>query len=373
MSFELPAKSISPKSGSAVEKKVNNVDLRKASKAKKDEFYTQIVDIEKELRHYKEQFRNKVVYCNCDDPFESNFFKYFAANFNFLGLKKLVTTSYMKSPIVGGQLSLFEMEGLKPSGKEPFKIEITEVPDFDGDGSISLADVEYLLKHNKNTATPLNGDGDFRSAECVELLKEADIVVTNPPFSLFREFLAQIMYHKKSFLVIGNINAITYKECFKYIARNEMWLGASIHSGDREFRVPLDYPLSAAGYRVDDDGNKYIRVKGVRWFTNLDYPNRHEDLVLYKKYTKSEYPKYSNYDAIEVSKTADIPMDYEGEMGVPITFVDKYNPEQFEILDINPHFFNIVESGKQKPSQLKLAGRKDPYARLIIKNKKVEK
>ena len=312
--------------------KSSNKNLHKASQAKKDEFYTQLVDIEKELKHYKEQFRGKVVYCNCDDPFEINFFKYFAANFNALGLKKLIATSYVKSPIVGGYLPLFEIEGLKPKGKEPFKIEIIEVPDANNDGAVNLDDVEYLLKHDKNTSTPLRGTGDFRNNECIELLKEADIVVTNPPFSLFREYVAQLMEFNKKFLIIGNINAITYKEFFRFLKDNKTWLGASIHSGDREFRVPDDYPLNAAGYRVDSDGNKYIRVKGVRWYTNLDYEERHEKMVLYKKYSPEEYPKYENYDAIDVSKTADIPMDYAGVMGVPITFLDKYSPEQFEII-----------------------------------------
>ena len=312
--------------------KTLNKNLHKAKNAKKDEFYTQHSDIEKELKHYKKQFRGKVVYCNCDDPFESHFFKYFAAKFNELRLKKLITTSYVKSPIVGGQLPLFEVEGLKPSGKDPFKIEIKEVTDTDSNGAIDLDDVEYLLKHDKNTATPLRGNGDFRSDECVKLLKKADIVVTNPPFSLFREYVAQLIEYKKKFLIIGNVNSITYKECFRFIKDNKMWLGVSIHSGDREFRVPDDYPLEAAGYRVDADGNKYIRVKGVRWFTNLDYEERHEKLDLYKKYTPKEYPKYENYNAIEVSKTADIPMDYDGMMGVPITFLDKYSPEQFEII-----------------------------------------
>jgi hypothetical protein len=313
-------------------KKTLNKNLHKAKNAKKDEFYTQLSDIEKEMKHYKGQFRGKVVYCNCDDPFESHFFKYFAANFNALGLKKLITTSYVKSPIVGGQLPLFEMEGLKPTGKEPFKIEIKEVTDINSNGAINLDDVEFLLKHDKNTATPLRSNGDFRSDECIELLKKADIVVTNPPFSLFREYVAQLIEYKKKFLIIGNVNAITYKECFRFIKDNKMWLGVSIHSGDREFRVPDDYPLEAAGYRVDAVGNKYIRVKGVRWFTNLDYEERHEKLDLYKKYTPKKYPKYDNYNAIEVSKTADIPMDYDGMMGVPITFLDKYSPEQFEII-----------------------------------------
>ncbi|MBI4359802.1 MAG: hypothetical protein HY564_01760 [Candidatus Jacksonbacteria bacterium] len=194
-----------------------NTNLHKASRAKNDEFYTQLVDIEKELKHYKKQFRGKVVYCNCDDPFESNFLKYFAANFNALGLKKLITTSYVKSPIVGGQLPLFEVAGLKPSGKEPFKIEIKAVPDTDKDGAINLDDVEYLLKHDKNTSTPLKGNGDFRSEECINLLKEADIVVTNPPFSLFREYVAQLIEYKKKFLILGDQNAVTYKETFGYI------------------------------------------------------------------------------------------------------------------------------------------------------------
>ncbi len=373
--------------------KSSNKNLHKASEAKKDEFYTQLVDIEKELKHYKEQFRGKVVYCNCDDPFESNFFKYFAANFNALGLKKLITTSFTKSPIAGGQLPLFEVKGLKPKGKEPFKIEINEVPDSNSDGAIGLSDVEWLLRHDANVSTPLKTDGDFRSEECIELLDGADIVVTNPPFSLFREYLAQLVEFNKKFLIIGNVNSITYKECFKLIKDNKMWLGASIHSGDREFRVPDDYPLNAAGSRIDSDGHKYIRVKGVRWFTNLDYEERHEDLVLYKKYSPEEYPKYENHDAINVNKTSEIPVNYAGAIGVPITFLDKYNPEQFEIIGLG-----ISNSGKEigvKPykaehkkyrKEIQKRGAVDgdlymitngivdvPYARVIIKNMKVLK
>ena len=342
-----------------------NTDLNKANKARKDEFYTQLVDIENELKHYKEQFRSKVVYCNCDDPFESNFFKYFAANFNALGLKKLIATSYAKSPIVGGQLPLPLMEGLKPDGKEPFKIEITEVSDADSDGAIGLADVEWLLKHNANLSQPLEDGGDFRSEECLELLKEADIVVTNPPFSLFREYVAQLIEYNKMFLIIGNLNAITYKECFKLIKDNKMWLGASIHSGDREFRVPDDYPLNAAGYRVDNNGCKYIRVKGVRWFTNLDYEERHEELVLYKKYTPEEYPKYDNYDAINVDKTCEIPADYNGVMGVPITFIDKYNPDQFEILG---NLGSYAPDGYSLSSAIYINGKKI-FKRILITQK----
>ncbi|MBE6387465.1 MAG: modification methylase [Lentisphaerae bacterium] len=310
-----------------------NRDLQQANRAKKDEFYTQLVDIEKELRYYKKHFKDKIVFCNCDDPFESNFFKYFAMNFNFLGLKKLIATCYDNSPVAGDELPLFAWTNSQ-SGKKAYKIEITEVTDENGDGAIDLADVELLIKNHKNTLSILDGNGDFRSEECIELLKEADIVVTNPPFSLFREYLAQLVKYKKTFLIIGNVNSITYKEVFPLIKDNLMWLGASIHSGDREFGVPQSYPLDAAGCRVDENGKKYIRVKGVRWFTNLDYLQRHEDLILYKRYTPEEFPKYDNYDAINVDKTSDIPYDYDGVMGVPITFLDKYNPEQFEILGI---------------------------------------
>lgn len=342
--------------------KTSNRNLHKAGKAKKDEFYTQLVDIEKELKHYKNQFRGKVVYCNCDDPFESNFFKFFAANFKALGLKKLITTSYNKSPIAGRQLPLFEMEGMKsikPKDAEAHRIEINEVPDINHDGSISLEDVKQLIKHDKNTAVPLRGNGDFRSDECTELLKQADIVVTNPPFSLFREYLTQLMENKKLFLIIGNVNAITYKDVFILIKDNKMWLGASIHSGDREFRVPDDYPLDAASSRIDGDGHKYIRVKGVRWFTNMDYEERHEKLVPYKKYSPKEYSKYDNYNAIEVSKTADIPVDYDGVMGVPITFLDKYNPEQFE----------IVKFRKGDDEKDLVINGKSPYFRILIRKK----
>lgn len=218
------------------------------------------------------------------------------------------------------------------SARKPYKIEITEVTDANGDGRVDLSDVEYLLKNHKNNLTLLDGDGDFRSQECIELMKQADVIVTNPPFSLFRDFVAQLVKYEKYFLIIGNINAITYKEVFPLIMQNRIWLGASIHSGDREFRVPDSYPLNASGCRIDENSIKYIRVKGVRWFTNIDYEKRHEDLILYKHYTPEEYPKYDNYDAINVDKTAEIPCDYYGVMGVPISFLDKYNPEQFEIV-----------------------------------------
>ena len=351
----------------------DNRNLQQARKAKKDEFYTQLADIEKELKHYKDQFRGKIVYCNCDDPYESNFFKYFAANFNALGLKKLITTSYSGSPIAGQQLPLFEIEGLKeikPKDAEAHRIEINEVPDFNKDGAIDLKDVEQLLKYTANVCAPLKGNGDFRSEECIELLKQADIVCTNPPFSLFREYVAQLVEYDKKFLILGDQNAITYKEIFPLIKENKIWLGASIHNGDREFRVPDDYPLSAAGYRVDKEGNKYIRVKGVRWFTNLDYKERHEELTLYKKYTPEEYPKYDNYDAIEVSKTSDIPMDYDGVMGVPISFLDKYNPDQFEIVSWSRHNDQGMDGGYWKggKSDATING-KEVYRRILIKKK----
>ena len=306
-----------------------------AKRNKADEFYTQLADIELEMKHYKEQFRGKTIFCNCDDPFESNFFKFFAMNFNHLGLKKLICTCYATSPVAWVQLSLFDNDNIvvkSENGKQPYKIEITEVLDYNGDGAVDLSDVEYLLKNKKNTLSILQGDGDFRSQECIELLKEADVVVTNPPFSLFREYVANLIEYKKKFLIIGNVNAITYKEIFPLIKNNEMWLGCSIHSGDREFKVPDSYPLNASGTRIDSEGNKYIRVKGVRWFTNLDYKDRHEIMPLYKKYTSEEYPTYDNFDAINVDKTVDIPVDYNGLMGVPITFLDKFNPKQFEII-----------------------------------------
>lgn len=309
-------------------KKTLNRNLHKAKNAKKDEFYTQLVDIEKELKHYKAQFRGKVVYCNCDDPFESNFFKYFAANFKELKLKKLITTSYVKSPIVGGQIPLFEMEGLKPSGKEPFRIEIKEVTDINNDGAINIKDVEYLLKHDKNIATPLSGDGDFRSDECIKLLKKADIVVTNPPFSLFREYVAQLVKYDKKFLILGNLNAITYKEIFELIKQNKLWLG--YNNGSKTYQVPDSYEKN--NIFIGADGRKYAQMGNTGWFTNLDVAKRHETIPLYKKYNPEEYPKYVNCDAIEVSKVSDIPKNFNRAMGVPVTFLSKYNPEQFKIL-----------------------------------------
>ena len=315
-----------------------NEDLNKAKDAKKDEFYTQLTDIEKELRYYRNHFKGKTILCNCDDPFESNFFKFFVLSFNRLGLKKVIATCYAGSPIAGTQLTFFDLLDGKPEvGKaaKPYKAIVTTVYDKTGDGGIDMLDVAELFKSGENELTELEGDGDFRSPECLALLDEADIVVTNPPFSLFREYVATLMEHDKKFIIIGNLNAITYKEFFPLIMENKVWIGASIHSGDRAFYVPDDYPLSASGCGVEEgSGRKFIRVKGVRWFTNLDIKQRHEEMILVKRYTPEEYPHYDNYDAIEVSQTSEIPCDYSGIMGVPITFLDKFNPEQFEILGI---------------------------------------
>jgi hypothetical protein len=312
-------------------KKVQNRSLSRARDAKQDEFYTQLGDISNELKHYKAQLRGKTILCNCDDPFESNFFKYFALNFNALGLKKLIATSYLKSPIVGADLPLFAIEGLKPEGKEPYAIEINEVPDQNRDGAIDLADVEYLLKHNANTAQTLKGDefysgGDFRSLECVELLKQSDIVITNPPFSLFREYVAQLVEYGKQFLIIGNKNAITFAELFPLLKENRVRTGYRNINSDMWFEVP-----DGAEYEKVVNGKKVKHIMAI-WLTTLEVKKHGEKLALFKKYTPTEYPKYVNYDAIEVGKVAEIPVDYFGAMGVPITFLDKFNPDQFEII-----------------------------------------
>lgn len=321
-----------------------NNELGAAKTAKKDEFYTQLTDIEKEMRYYRKHFKGKTVLCNCDDPFESNFFKYFVLNFNRLGLKKLIATCYADSPIMGsqlkyqmdsnGQMSFFFDETPTPDHNErhPYKAVVTTVHDTTGNGGVDMFDVAELFRMGENELSELEGDGDYRSPECLELLKEADIVVTNPPFSKFREYVGTLMDFDKKFIIIGNVNAITTKEVFNYMKDNKLWFGASIHSGDRAFYVPDDYPLNASGCGVDENGRKFIRVKGVRWYTNLDIKQRHEEMIFVKKYSPDVYPKYDNYDAIEVGKTSDIPCDYAGIMGVPITFMDKYCPEQFDII-----------------------------------------
>ena len=343
-----------------------NDDLHQAKKAKKDEFYTQLQDIENELKNYKEFFKGKTVFCNCDDPYESDFFKYFAMNFNHLGLKKLICTSYTGSPIVGEEFSdlpLFR----SLNSKKAYKVEITEVYDENGDGAINMTDVDLLLKNMKNKMELLKGDGDFRSQECIELLKESDIVVTNPPFSLFSEFLEQLIKFKKDFVIIGNTNALSYKEVFQLFQKDGIRTGYTKFNVGMFFRVP-DYWEK---YTKIENGVKMARVSTSCWLTSLPVKKHNDELTCYKEYNPQDYPRYDNYDAINIDKYTDIPKDYYGVMGVPITFLDKYNPNQFEIIDINPHFFNIIAQGLPKPKQLTLhsVGRKDPYARILIKRK----
>lgn len=324
-----------------------NKDLDKAKKNKADEFYTQMPDIEAELRHYKEHFKDKVVFCNCDDPYESNFFKYFAMNFNHLGLKKLIATSYSDSPVAYQQLSLFDvqgMENLDPESRPACKIEINEIKDENQDGAVGLADVEYLIKNQKNTLTLLNGNGDFRSDECVGMLKEADIIVTNPPFSLFREYVNQLIEHDKKFIIIGNKNSITYKEIFNLIKTEKLWLGYRNINKDMWFIVPDHYECEKIV-----DGMRLKHIMGS-WFTNLDTQKRHEKMTLYKQYSPEEYPNYDNYDGINVNIVSEIPYDYYGAMGVPITFLDKYNPEQFEILALG--IVGSIEFTKEKKMEI---------------------
>ncbi len=305
-------------------------NLDAAKTAKKDEFYTQLTDIERELQHYWSHFRDKVVLCNCDDPYESNFFKYFALRFNQLGLKKLICTCYNGSPVQGNELLLrFEpWDDEADVKKKAYKVEITEVKDMNGDGAVDLSDVRILLQNDKNVLSTLQ-TGDFRDPECIELLKEADIVVTNPPFSLFREYIGQLMEYEKKFIIVGHQNAITYKEVFPLLKENKVWLGYGFKGGAAHFFSPYEDIATAGDHKKD-----MIRVSGVNWFTNLEIPKRNEEIDLVCKYSPENYPTYDNYDAIEVSKTAEIPYDYAGIMGVPITFMDKYNPLQFEIVTL---------------------------------------
>lgn len=317
--------------------------LTGAKKSKNDEFYTQLADIEQEINAYlafnPDVFRGKTVLLPCDDPKWSNFTRYFAQNFERLRLKKLISTGYA----VVRKRELGLLPGFGP--EEPVDERLTHGTIFTLDGDTNgngVIDLDDLV------GRPLEGDGDFRSEEVRRLRDEADVIVTNPPFSLFREFVAWIMEAKKEFLIIGNLNAISYKEVFPLFVANRIWMGESIHSGDREFGVPDHYPLEAAGFRVDAEGRKYIRVKGVRWFTNLDHGGRHTPLQLmtmsdnikfsrHKELKGREYREYDNYNAIDVPFTDAIPVDYVGAMGVPISFLDKYCPEQFEILNCNDY------------------------------------
>ncbi len=347
-----------------------NKNLNAAKTAKKDEFYTQLTDIERELQHYWPHFRDKVVLCNCDDPYESNFFKYFALRFNQLGLKKLICTCYDGSPVAGTQLSLFSLDKEGNEKKTAYKVEITEVPDVNGDGAIDLTDVELLIKDDKNVLSSLHGNGDFRSQECIELLKEADIVVTNPPFSLFREYIGQLMEYGKKFLIIGNQNNVTYKEIFPLLMENKVWLGYK--TGDMAFKVPDDYEARETRYWQDETGQKWRSLGNICWFTNLDHNKRHEMLDLVCRYSSEEYPAYDNYNAINVNKVDNIPYDYDGAMGVPITFLDKYSPDQFDILNANDYRKNdtipIKTHGLIKDKEGAING-KPTYARILIRNK----
>ena len=408
-----------------------------------------MVDIENELRYYREFFKGKIVLCNCDDPFESNFFKYFAINFNYLGLKKLICTCYAGSPVSYTELN--DLPLFHKDERLPYKIEITEVPDMNDDGATDLSDIELLLRSDNNNLTILDGDGDFRSEECIEFLKEADVVVTNPPFSLFREYVAQLIKYKKQFLIIGNKNAITYKEIFPLIKNNELWLGVTMSAGGRFLLPTSTTSTTSSAAKINDDGRHTVVICGAHWFTNIDHKQRHEELILYKHYTPEEYPKYDNYDAINVNRTSDIPCDYyegveevatesvkkktkmdhanvtaswesrlpsststtrsnsllssqmiidsedrgekhlrpertdgtsvesknmqessskercSGVMGVPITFLDKYNPEQFELvgeanhgIDSEYDLFAPIVNGKHI------------FKRILIKRRKHE-
>lgn len=314
-----------------------NANLSNAKRAKNDEFYTQLSDIENELKHYKNHFAGKVVYCNCDDARESNFFRFFQKKFNDYGLKKLITTSYNEN----GHGSVLVYEG-------------------DTNGNGKLDDTEIKVSE-------LKGNGDFRSEECIELLKEADIVVTNPPFSLFREFIATLVQYDKKFLVIGNNNAITYKEIFPLIKENKLWLGFSDNK-TMEFVMPDSY--EKYNY-IDKKGRKIGKVPAISWFTNLEHSKRNDEIILYKKYTSEEFPKYDNYDAIEVSRVCEIPKDYNGVMGVPITFLGKYNPSQFEIVGLTSSSkectYGLLLSENQS-TRAKINS-KYIYARLLIKKK----
>lgn len=316
--------------------------LRKAKKNKNDEFYTQLIDIERELKYYKNKFKNKVIYCNCDDPTISNFYKYFAINFKKLGLKKLIASCY-----IDNEASLFNYNQPHLNGYYY---------------QYSGLDDEIIFPSSEDV-TYFEGDGDFRSSESLNLLKEADIVITNPPFSLFREHINQIIQHNKEFLVIGNINAITYKDIFKLIKDNKAWMGVNMGRGISGFIVPEHYNLYGTETRVDELGNKIISPNNALWLTNLDNYVRHTDIELTKTYkgNEHEYPTYDNYDGINVNKTKDIPKDFQGAMGVPITFLHKFNPQQFEIIK-----FRKGDDNKD----LSVNG-KTPYFRILIKHLKI--
>lgn len=320
-----------------------------------DEFYTRREDIELELKHYKPYFKGKKVLCNCDDPFESNFFKYFALNFNSFGLKKLTATCYNGSPIAGNELELDFGEKAK-TNRIAYKVELSEVADITGDGAIDMEDIKATLKTVK-VVSELKGNGDFRSAECVDLLKDADIVVTNPPFSLFREFLELLDKHNKQFIIIGNTNALTYKIAFQMFQQDKIRTGYTNFNTGMYFNVPDSFEK----YHHIENGKKLVRVAASCWYTNLPVEKHKDELILFKQYDALMYPKYQDYDAIEVSTYTDIPYNYDGVMGVPITFLDKYNPEQFEIIDCH-------EPAASLEDRQKIPGFKEYKSRQVVIN-----
>ena len=315
-----------------------NACFDRARKAKQDEFYTQLADIEREMRYFRQHFKGKTVFCNCDDPYESNFFKYFVLNFNRLGLKKLIATCYSGSPIAGVQLSLLDVvedADLETIGK-PYKAIVTTVYDKTGDGGIDMLDVAALFKSGENELSELKGDGDFRSPECIGLMDEADIIVTNPPFSLFREYIATLMAHDKKFIIVGSTNAISMREIFPLMQQNKMWLGAPFQSGNAYFYIPEGVDTSQYAKGVYDPETRLVKFRNCCWYTNLDFKLRHELLIMVQKYSPERYPSYENLEhSINVDKIADIPYDYDGLMGVPITFMSQYNPDQFEIIGLS--------------------------------------
>ncbi len=360
-------------------------DLAAAKLNKKDEFYTQLSDIEKELRHYRQHFKGKVILCNCDDPFESNFFKYFVLNFNRLGLKKLIATCYTGSPIANQQLSLLDLLGTKKENEnKPYKAVVTIVYDKTGDGGVDMLDVAELFRSGENELSELKGDGDFRSPECLELMDEADIVVTNPPFSLFREYVSTLVEHQKNFIIIGPRNAISYKETFPLLMNNQMWVGYGFAHGDAYFHIPRENAREFAS-GVYNSENGLVHFRNCTWFTNLDIKKRSEEMILVSHFNPDTYPLYENYNAINVDKVVNIPCDYAGIMGVPITFIDNYNPNQFEIIGLG-----ITDLGKSigvgdYDRKYKTPASRDgtlyyvkdgkgivPYARVLIRNKHPE-
>lgn len=327
-----------------------NTYLQSAKNTKNDEFYTPIEEIEKELVYYQSQFSGKVVLCNCDDPFESDFCKFFIYNFNRFSLKKLICTSYGRSK---------RNNSCSSSGYKGYVLQV----DYIDDKLFEYRTFKEIIKEFK--VKRLKGDGDFASDECIAFMKESDIVVTNPPFSLFRQFISLLFLYKKKFLVIGNMNAITYKEIFPYVQNNEAWLG--YNNGDMAFRVPDDSEPRKTRFWIDEYGQKWRSLGNAMWFTNLDVMYRHRFMVLNEKYSPDRYPHFDNYDAINVSRVADIPKDYDGIMAVPLTILNKYNPDQFEIVGEANH-------GSDNPFDLfkpTIKG-KDIFKRILIKRKDYE-